>query len=330
MIRESELVRNRYRPGLYDFLKIGVGGAANHYYDGFQVTGLDNIKDDQSNLFLMNHRSHFDYLFLNYILFINKKEIPYIVARDNIFKYMFFGGVLNQLARTVTVRSDLKSISEYKKYSRELKKDITRIIDQNQDFAVFLEGGRDYKGGFGEPQTGVLKKVLKTGKNMLAIPTYFVYSYVVESEFFEKLKKAKKGSFNHVGTDVWAFIKNGLKVFSSGVKNGKIHIHFGEGFELEEYLGQKGAPKLVCDRAWEEILQAYKPPATAHLVKKIEDVNTGESKDSLEKILTAPHTRESFNILKARRVLDGTGRITNPEVWRYILNSRHPKRQMSK
>ena len=283
MIRESELVRNRYRKGLYDYLKVAVGALANHYYNGFQITGLENIQNNRSNLFLMNHRSHFDYVFLNYVLFRNKKDIPFIAGRDNIFKYLFFGGVFGFIGRTITVKNTSNlSIEEKKRYSRALSKDVKRIVKANQDIAIFLEGGRDYQGHLGEPKSGVVRKVLKAKENMRVIPVTFSYDYVVESEFFEKLENAKKGSFKYIATDVWAFIKNGLEIFSTCTKNGKIYLNFGEGFDLNEYLGKPKAPRLVCDRAWDEIVRLYKPPRINQVIKEVEEAQNGNSTFTLE------------------------------------------------
>lgn len=318
MITGNPLINDEYRPGVFSLIEPAVDGLAHHYFDRVKVFGLENIRDDRSNFYGMKHSSHFDYMLLDDVLFKYGKKIPFIAGRENVFKYLFFGGIFNHLGRTITIKKDVPfSDGQKRQYFRLLHNAIGQIVEHDQDLAVFLEGGRNFPGGFGEPDSHLINFVLRLKKNMHFVPVSFKYSYIVEGEFFEKLEKAKKGSPEHILTDVWAFVKNGLEIFYTGIKNGEIVINFYPGFDLTEYLGQPRRAKEVCQRAWQEMKESYVPAATALVAQEIDKVQHGESAKTLEEI--AQKHEKPLEILRARRVISREGDVINHYFWRHLL-----------
>jgi 1-acyl-sn-glycerol-3-phosphate acyltransferase len=155
----------------------------NRIFQGIEVTGVESLRQTIARepvVLLPNHRSHFDYLLLSFVLYRENLPLPYIAAGDNL--NFFPAGALLRRAGGFFIRrkSDRDPL-----YRFVLQGYITYLMKQGHLIAFFVEGGRSRSGLPRQPKIGLLKYIVsavKEGerKEVSLIPVSITYDRVPE------------------------------------------------------------------------------------------------------------------------------------------------------
>lgn len=152
-------------------------------FQGIDVTGVEKLRDtiaDEPVILLPNHRSHFDYLLLSFVMYRENLPLPYIAAGDNL--NFFPAGALLRRAGGFFIRrkSDRDPL-----YRFVLEGYITYLMKQGHLIAFFLEGGRSRSGLPLQPKIGLLKYIVSAvregeRKGAALVPVSITYDRLPE------------------------------------------------------------------------------------------------------------------------------------------------------
>jgi len=186
-----------------------------------------------SLIYIPSHKSHIDYLVLNYVLSEHHMHIPRIAAGQNLAFWPM--GHIFRKSGAFFIRRTFRGSSLYPKiFSRYIKE----LLDEGHPLEFFIEGGRSRSGKLILPKTGFLSILLQAHKegytdDLVLVPASISYDRILEEKSYLKELGGgvkEKETFKKVVT-ARHFLKR---------KYGKIYIRFGQPLSLKEYLAQKG------------------------------------------------------------------------------------------
>jgi glycerol-3-phosphate O-acyltransferase len=211
-----------------------------HLFDGvvFDEEGFEKVRQavERGNLvFIPCHKSHLDYLLLNYLIYTHHMHPPRIAAGKNLAFWpigFFFRGCGAFFIR--------RRFHGAKLYAEVLYTYLKTLIKTGYNLEFFIEGGRSRTGKLVLPKLGLLNMILKTYEehatpDIFFVPTFIGYDQVPEEKDYLKELKGREKEAESVGQLVKArkFLRH---------RYGRAYIHFAEPISLKQYLAQFPPP----------------------------------------------------------------------------------------
>ncbi|GMR03043.1 MAG: glycerol-3-phosphate 1-O-acyltransferase [Acidimicrobiia bacterium] len=207
-------------------------------YSKEDLTRIYALADDYPLVFLPSHKSNFDHLVFQHVLYEN--ELPLNHTAGGINLNFFLVGPLLRRSGIFFIRREFKDNEPYKFVLRQY---LDYLLEKRFALEWYVEGGRSRSGKLREPRLGLLAYVADSYQRGIAddvvlVPVSINYDQIsdVSSYAAEQRGKSKeRESF------IWA-----LKFISSlRRRNGSIHIRFGEPLPLSTHIGRD--EDLTCE-----------------------------------------------------------------------------------
>lgn len=192
-------------------------------------------------IYIPSHKSHIDYLILNYILYNNQMFVPRIAAGKNLSFWPV--GPFFRKAGAFFIRRSFKGA---KVYAAVFTRYVKALIEEGHPLEFFIEGGRTRSGKLVLPKIGFLSILVEAFRegycsDLVFVPVSIVYDRVVESQAYLKEvgggEKAKETFSQVVATR--HFLKK---------KYGKIYLRFGEPVSLKEFYAKESEVKTRTEK----------------------------------------------------------------------------------
>lgn len=172
-------------------------------FDGADLRESDFVRLKATNaegslIYVSCHKSHFDYLLIGFLSFINQMAIPYMAAGKNL-SFWPIGPVLRN-AGAFFIRRTFRGLGLYTHvFSAYLKV----LVRESVNINFYIEGGRSRTGKLMAPRVGMLAFLLQTieegaVEDLNFVPTFIGYDQVPEEKsYLRELagKEKEKESF---------------------------------------------------------------------------------------------------------------------------------------
>jgi glycerol-3-phosphate O-acyltransferase len=148
----------------------------------FSVLKRANAKG--SLIFVSCHKSHFDYLLVGYLTFINQMAVPYMAAGKNL-SFWPIGPILRN-GGAFFIRRSFRGLTLYTHvFAAYLKELVKEKININ----FYIEGGRSRTGKLLPPRVGMLAFLLQTVEqgavdDLAFVPTFIGYDQIPEENAY--------------------------------------------------------------------------------------------------------------------------------------------------
>ncbi|MBW2028415.1 MAG: 1-acyl-sn-glycerol-3-phosphate acyltransferase [Deltaproteobacteria bacterium] len=201
-------------------------------------------------IYVPSHKSHIDYLILNYVLYDNHMHTPRIAAGKNLAFWPV--GHIFRKSGAFFIR---RSFQRAKLYLEVFNRYIKTLIGEGYPIEFFIEGGRSRNGKLVLPKTGFLSILLQAHsegycKDLIFVPTSIIYDRVMEeSAYVKEMSGGAKTqeSFRQV-IKARRFLKK---------KYGRIYIRFNEPLSLNDYVSKtNGSLKEMSHRLAFDLVKA--------------------------------------------------------------------------
>ncbi len=177
-------------------------------------------------IYVPSHKSHIDYLILNYVLYNHHMHIPRVAAGKNLAFWPM--GRIFRKSGAFFIRRTFKGA---KLYAEVFERYIKALLQEGHPLEFFIEGGRSRSGKVILPKIGFLSILLKAYRegycdDLVFVPTSIAYDQIMEAKsFLQEIGGGdkEKEKFKHI----WK-ARRFLKT-----KQGKIYIRFGVPFSLK-------------------------------------------------------------------------------------------------
>ena len=208
----------------------------NKLYKGIDVSNLEPVKELANKkyeiVYFSNHRSHLDYLLVNYSLYANDLPTPHTAAGKNLDFFPI--GPIFRRGGAFFIR---RSFRGNRLYTAVFNEYLHYLLSNGHPVQFFPEGGRSRTGRLRQPKSGFLSMIVHSylrdpHREIAFVPVHINYDRVVEVGSY--LKELSGGAKRKESV---------IQLFKSlGVlkKNwGKAYINFGRPMLLSEILRQK-------------------------------------------------------------------------------------------
>ena len=204
-------------------------------YNGVQVDQIERVRNLPANaevVYVPCHRSHMDYLLLNYVLYDQRFLTPHVAAGINL-NFWPVGSFLRRLGAFYIRRS----FNNNRLYSVAFSEYVSFLVQKGYPVQFFLEGGRSRTGKLLQPKTGMIAMVVNSFLRNHDRPIYFVpvfisYDRVAEVKTYRRELSGSKKKAESVGQLV-----QGRKALRS--THGRAYISFAEPISLGVFLDNK-------------------------------------------------------------------------------------------
>ncbi len=204
----------------------------NRIYDGIELNHMEKLHEvakDKEIIYAPCHRSHFDYLLLGYVTYVEGLPMPHIAAGINL-NMPIVGGFLRRGGAFFLRRS----FKGNRLYAAVFDSYVQQVIGRGYSMEYFIEGGRSRTGRLLQPKGGMIAMTVNAYINIprrpvVFVPIYFGYEKLIEgSVFISELGGAAKE-------------KETLGGLIRSVKSlrdhfGKVAVNIGEPIELDPIL----------------------------------------------------------------------------------------------
>ncbi|CAB1080802.1 Glycerol-3-phosphate acyltransferase (EC [Olavius algarvensis Delta 1 endosymbiont] len=227
----DEIAAN-YKPAFIKIASVIVGWIIRNMFDGVAVNYrvLNQVKQTarQGPLILIPcHKSHIDYLILDYVLYHNNMPVPHIAAGKNL-SFWPMGPVFRSGGAFFLRRTFGGAVL----YSKVFAEYIHKLLQEGYNIEQFIEGGRSRTGKLLMPKLGLLSILINAYKSgacddMAIVPIYIGYDRIVEEKsYLHELGGGQKESENILQLiQARKFLKK---------RYGKIYIQFHEPISLNK------------------------------------------------------------------------------------------------
>ncbi len=219
-------------------------------YSPEELREIYAIGDRTPIIFLPSHKSNFDHLVFQHVLYEN--ELPLNHTAGGINMNFFLIGPLLRRSGIFFIRREFKKNEPYKFV---LKQYIDYLLEKRFALEWYVEGGRSRSGKLREPRLGLLAYVADSYQrgitdDVVLVPVSIMYDQITDVSAYtaeQRGSKKEKESF------LWS-----LK-FISGLRsrNGAIYIRFGQRLRMSDHIGKNAdlesdegrlaLPKLAFD-----------------------------------------------------------------------------------
>lgn len=208
-------------------------------FTGIRVRNYEKIErliKDNCVIWMPCHRSHFDYLLLNYLLFKHGSIAPHVAAGINL-NFWPIGPFLRS-GGAFFIR---RSFSGNRTYTHTFSEYVNFLLHNSYPIEFFPEGGRSRIGKLVSPKLGMLSICVQSvmsrkAENTYLMPVSINYDKVMEDNTYAReLRGAKKQKEN-----VLQFLNGVRKVFAN---YGSLDVSFGE--------------PILISQAWTDYIKRY-------------------------------------------------------------------------
>jgi glycerol-3-phosphate O-acyltransferase len=207
------------------------GVATNHNV----LTKVKNMSLKGPLILVPCHKSHIDYLILDYILYHHNMPVPHIAAGKNLSFWPM--GPLFRSGGAFFLRRSFRGAVLYSKVFAEY---IHRLLEEGYNIEQFIEGGRSRTGKLLMPKLGLLSILINAYKNgacndMVIVPIYVGYDRIIEEKsYLHELEGGQKEQENLLQViRARKFLKQ---------RYGKIYIQFHDPISMNQLLSRYGQP----------------------------------------------------------------------------------------
>lgn len=201
-------------------------------YSGVQIEHIERVRNLPPNaevVYVPCHRSHMDYLLLNYVLYDQHFLTPHVAAGINL-NFWPVGSFLRRLGAFYIRRT----FNNNRLYSVAFSEYVAFLLQKGYPVQFFLEGGRSRTGKLLQPKTGMVAMVVSSflrnhDRPIFFVPVYFSYDRVAEVKTYRKELSGSKKKAESVGQLV-----QGRKALKSS--HGHAYIGFAEPLDLKSFL----------------------------------------------------------------------------------------------
>jgi len=194
-----------------------------------EITALRESARKGVLIYVPSHKSHIDYLVLNYILLERHMHVPRIAAGKNLAFWPM--GRMFRKSGAFFIRRTFQGARLYAKiFSRYIK----ALLAERHPLEFFIEGGRSRSGKLILPKVGFLSILLEAFQegyceDLLFVPVSISYDRILEEKsYIRELAGQKKERETFLQMmKARQFLKR---------KYGKIYIRFASPISLKEYL----------------------------------------------------------------------------------------------
>jgi len=233
-----EEIAANYKPAFIKVAAAIVGWITRTMFDGYTTNQevLNRVKNMSVKgplVLIPSHKSHIDYLILDYVLYQNNLPVPHIAAGKNLSFWPM--GPLFRSGGAFFLR---RSFSGAVLYSKVFAEYVHKLLEEGYNVEQFIEGGRSRTGKLLMPKLGLLSillNALKNGacKDLLIVPIYIGYDRIIEEKsYLHELGGGQKEPENILQVlRARKFLKK---------RYGKIYIQFHEPISVNQLLLQQG------------------------------------------------------------------------------------------
>ncbi|MBR4490485.1 1-acyl-sn-glycerol-3-phosphate acyltransferase [bacterium] len=242
-IKTMNLMSSEYSPLYAEILSYFLGKILNARFSRF-VYSNNEINDlcklcalpETNTVFVPTHKSYFDYLILNYILYREKVTVPLVAAGDNL-DFFPLSPVLRKMG-AFFIRRKIKDDEFYKKI---LTTYLEQILTAGYNIEFFIEGGRSRSGMVRSPRTGMLKMLAEitktTNRKLYIVPVSITYEKLKEIEDYNKEKHGvKQPESEH-------FLKKVFTLFRADY--GPVYVRFSQPIMLNTKFTEETALRIA-------------------------------------------------------------------------------------
>ncbi|MFC1822500.1 1-acyl-sn-glycerol-3-phosphate acyltransferase [Thermodesulfobacteriota bacterium] len=180
-------------------------------------------------IYIPSHKSHIDYLILNYVLFVHHMHIPRIAAGKNLLFWPM--GHIFRRSGAFFIR---RSFQGARLYAEVFNRYVRALLEEGHPIEFFIEGGRSRNGKLVFPKIGFLSILLEAQregfcKDLIFVPTSITYDNIMEEKsYLSEIGggRKEKESFKQF-LNARRFLRQ---------RYGKIYVQFNEPISLTEYL----------------------------------------------------------------------------------------------
>ena len=235
-----EEIAANYRPAFIKVASVIVGWIIRTMFDGFTTNHdvLDKVKNMSLKgplVLIPSHKSHIDYLILDYVLYHSNMPVPHIAAGKNLSFWPM--GPLFRSGGAFFLRRSFRGAVLYSKVFAEY---VHKLLEEGYNVEQFIEGGRSRTGKLLMPKLGLLSILINAYKNgachdMLIVPIYVGYDRIIEEKsYLHELGGGQKDPENIIQViRARKFLKK---------RYGKIYIQFHEPLSVNQLLKRHGQP----------------------------------------------------------------------------------------
>ncbi len=208
-------------------------------FDGIDVDteGIARVRERARRgplVYVPSHKSHIDYLVLNYVLHNYNMHIPRIAAGKNL-AFWPMGHVFRK-SGAFFIRRTFRGAKLYREvFNRYIK----ALIEEGHPLEFFIEGGRSRSGKLILPKIGFLTILLQAfeegyADDLIFVPSSISYDRILEEKaFLEEMAGGEKSK-----ESFWQVIR--ARRFLKRTY-GRIYIRFGEPVSLKAYLQSRAS-----------------------------------------------------------------------------------------
>lgn len=207
-------------------------------YSSDEINELRKIcaQNASNTVFVPTHKSYFDYLILNYILYREKVTVPLVAAGDNL-DFFPLSPVLRKMG-AFFIRRKIKDDEFYKKI---LTTYLEQIVTAGYNIEFFIEGGRSRSGMVRSPRTGMLKMLAEitkaTNRKLYIVPVSITYEKLKEIEDYSREKQGvKQPESEH-------FLKKVFTLFRANY--GPVYVRFSQPILLNTKFTDETAARIA-------------------------------------------------------------------------------------
>jgi glycerol-3-phosphate O-acyltransferase len=235
-----EEIAANYKPAFIKIASVIVGWIVRTMFGGVAtnhnvLTKVKNMSLKGPLILVPCHKSHIDYLILDYLLYHNNMPVPHVAAGKNLSFWPM--GPLFRSGGAFFLR---RSFGGAVLYSKVFAEYIYKLLEEGYNIEQFIEGGRSRTGKLLMPKLGLLSILVNAYKNgacndMLIVPIYVGYDRIIEEKsYLHELEGGQKEQ------------ENLLQVFQARKflkqRYGKIYIQFHEPISMNQLLGRYDQP----------------------------------------------------------------------------------------
>lgn len=182
-------------------------------------------------IYIPSHKSHIDYLVLNYILYHHHMHIPRIAAGRNL-NFWPMGNFFRK-SGAFFIRRSFKG---ERLYATIFKRYIKALLAEGHPLEFFIEGGRSRSGKLILPKIGFLSILIEAFKQGYCNDLIFVPASIAYDRIIEENAYLKELSSDHKQGESFRQVMRASRFLKK--KYGKIYIRFGTPLSINTFLGR--------------------------------------------------------------------------------------------
>jgi len=223
-----------YKVGTISFLRWVMDRALPRVYDSVEVDmdGLEKVRRISRRMpvvYMPSHKSHIDYILLNYVLYNNHVSLPFTISGVNLNFWPI--GKIFRNSGAFYIR---RSFRGKRIYSLCFSKYLEAVLREGIGMTFYVEGGRSRIGKLLPPKTGFLQYLLEaavhSGRREIAfVPVSIGYERIFEEQFYTKEAAGRPNE----GETLSTMLKH-RRLLSK--KRGRVWLDFADPIPMREML----------------------------------------------------------------------------------------------